>query len=97
MKVYLDDIRPAPAGWWLAQSVKQAIRLISRGDVTVISLDHDLGENRKTGDKVLTWLYTQVARYGFAPPEILIHTMNPVGRQKMETVKKLIENFRKEK
>lgn len=43
-KLYLDDVRPAPAGWVLARSVDEAI--YSAGMLTVpweVSLDFDLG------------------------------------------------------
>jgi hypothetical protein len=90
-KLYLDDTRKPPNGWWIIRSTRQAIRLIRAGRVEVISLDYDLGERRKNGCAVLDWLHKQVYLYDFKPPKILIHTMNPVGRQKMEKIKALIE------
>lgn len=55
MRVYLDDVRPAPEGWTLARSYKEAIALLSQGNVTVISLDHDLGiiETGNVGEIVI--------------------------------------------
>lgn len=42
MKLWLDDIRPAPEGWYWARSAQAAIGLLSTGEVTHISLDYDL-------------------------------------------------------
>jgi hypothetical protein len=47
MKIYIDDIRPAPEGWRLIKTVTEAIRIIYYdglfGDpITHISLDHDI-------------------------------------------------------
>lgn len=44
MKLYIDDIRPAPEGWMQARTVTDAIKTIARfgGEITEISLDHDI-------------------------------------------------------
>ena len=84
MKVYLDDERPAPPGWCLVRWPDEAIRLLESGEVTAISLDHDLGDDeRGTGYTVILWLEEAVAVRGFAPPAITIHTANASARQKM--------------
>ncbi|MCA9930208.1 MAG: hypothetical protein KC419_17115 [Anaerolineales bacterium] len=41
-KVWLDDVRPAPAEWALARSYDEAIALLAAGDVVEINLDYDL-------------------------------------------------------
>lgn len=43
MKVWHDDVRPAPDGWVRARNNTEAAELLMKGGVTVISLDHDLG------------------------------------------------------
>lgn len=43
MKLWLDDIRPAPIGWWHVKTVEEAKTLLLAGNVEVASLDHDLG------------------------------------------------------
>lgn len=45
MKVYLDDERAAPADWVTARWPEDAIALLETGQVTAISLDHDLGDD----------------------------------------------------
>lgn len=44
MKLYIDDIRPAPDGWQQARTVTDAIRFIEQFGLEVdeISIDHDI-------------------------------------------------------
>jgi hypothetical protein len=91
MKVYLDDERPTPPGWTRAYTGHEAIALLSTGQVTIISLDHDLGlPEAGTGYDVCLWLEEQVILNGFTPPEIKIHSANPVGRQRMQAAVKAL-------
>ena len=84
MKVYLDDERPIPEGWVGVRWPEEAIRLLESGEVTELSLDHDLGDDaRGTGYTVIIWLEEAVALRGFVPPAIIIHTANASARQKM--------------
>jgi hypothetical protein len=85
MKVYLDDVRPAPDGWVLVMTAWEAIAALESGGVTHVSLDHDLGDDDAfgTGHDVLVWIEEAVALRGFVPPEIAIHSANVVGRQRM--------------
>lgn len=87
MKIWLDDLRPAPQGYESVKSVNEAICLIleaekGRETIEVIDLDHDLGDYYSDGGdaiKLLDWL---AERETFYPLEI--HTANPVGRANME-------------
>ena len=87
MKIWLDDLRPAPQGYESVKSVNEAISLIleaekGRETIEVIDLDHDLGDYYPDGGdaiKLLDWL---AERETFYPLEI--HTANPVGRANME-------------
>ena len=70
------------------------IDLLKTGKVTVISLDHDLGDDdHGTGYDVLLWLEEQVATKGFVPPKCLVHSANSPARQKMEAAIASIERF----
>lgn len=86
MKIYLDDTRPAPEGWHLVYTPEEAIAFLERGLVREISLDHDLGlDHDRTGYAVLVWIEKQVySEPKFYPPIIHLHTMNPIGRKRME-------------
>ena len=51
------------------------------GSVTDLSLDHDLGNDRKgTGYDVITWLEKAVVEYGLVPPNIKVHSANVPAR-----------------
>lgn len=86
MKIWLDDIRPAPDGFTLAHSVNEAIALIEKAEmdgagIDLIDCDHDLGDyfpDGGDGIKLLDWL---CERQTFYP--IALHTANPVGRNNM--------------
>lgn len=98
MKIWLDDIRPAPEGFRWCKSVNEAKNMIinyetmfnaSGGkkfyEIELIDCDHDLGDYANDGGdgiKLLDWL---VERKTFYP--IQFHTMNPVGRENMQSTK----------
>ena len=86
MKIWLDDIRPAPEGYVRAHSVNEAIVLIEQAendgeDIELIDCDHDLGDyfpDGGDGIKLLDWLCERQTYYPIA-----LHTANPVGRDNM--------------
>ena len=85
MKVYLDDERKTPEGWVRVYWPNEAITLLETGDVSKISLDHDLGDDdRGTGYDVALWIEEAVATRNFRPPEIKVHSANSSVRSKME-------------
>lgn len=95
VKVYLDDERPTPEGWVRAWWPDDVIALLQTGQVTDISLDHDLGDDTHgTGYDVIRWIEEAVAMRGFVPPNIILHSANPAGRQRMtlgiESIKRLM-------
>ena len=47
MKVYLDDGRKTPDGWYRVYWPDEAIELLKTGKVTEISFDHDLGDDER--------------------------------------------------
>ena len=93
MKIWLDDLRPAPSGYESVRSVNEAIAVITEAEekgieIELLDLDHDLGDFAGDGGdaiKLLDWL---AERETFYPIEI--HTANPVGRANME---RMIERY----
>jgi len=93
MKVYLDDTRDTPAGWIRVYWPDEAIELLKTGEVTEISLDHDLGDDaRGTGYDVVLWLEKRVFSAGFVPPffkgdivppKMTVHSANTSARDRM--------------
>lgn len=89
MKIFLDDVREAPPGWIRTRTPEQTISLLRSGNVTALSLDHDLGldtrESERSGYSVLLWLEREVGerRWRFPLPRLEIHSANPPGRERM--------------
>lgn len=86
IKIFLDDIRPAPEGWIRTFTAWETIAFLKAGKVDEISLDHDLGEGTYgtnddpgSGRDVVLWL----AEHGGFPLVIKIHSRNPVGAKWM--------------
>lgn len=97
MKIFLDDERKPPDGWVLVRWPEEMITLLQKGNVTEISLDHDLGnDDRGTGYDVILWIEEAVATTGFIPPRIHIHTANASARQKMEAGRRSIQRLHDE-
>lgn len=94
MKLYVDDVRDAPDGWVLARTVEEAKRLLATGEVISVSLDHDMGACKECSDASINYRWCPHVEDGYAlvmwmiennhvPPLVSIHSMNPVGRQRM--------------
>ena len=89
MKIWLDDIREAPEGYVWVKSVNAAKRSIlaaeSRGrHISLLDLDHDLGDyaiDGGDGIELVKWIVETGRRFN-----IILHTMNPVGRQNMQAL-----------
>ena len=91
MKLWVDDIRPAPGGYvWLrtTEEAKIYIRVCERTpDITkieLIDIDHDAGDFVHLGGdyiKLLDWLEETGRNY-----PIKIHSKNVVGVQNMRAI-----------
>lgn len=87
VKLWLDDLRPAPEGYEPVKSVREAQTVIEQieaegGTIEVIDLDHDLGDYAQFGGdgiKLLDYLLERGTLY-----PVKFHTANPVGRANME-------------
>lgn len=94
MRVFLDDERATPDGWVRVYWPDEAIALLASGDVTEISLDHDLGDDeRGTGYDVVLWIEEAVVLRGFTPPTITVHSANASAREKMLAGIRSIEQY----
>lgn len=89
MKIWIDDIRPAPEGYDWCKTVNETKQLIiwhTRlfGEIEIIDIDHDAGEFASDGGdyiKLLDWLEETKQSY-----PIRIHSMNPVGVENMRRI-----------
>lgn len=100
VRLWLDDVRPAPDGWTHVFTAPEAIAIFAQGVVEVASLDHDLGpSDAGTGYDVLAWIEKAMACHAwYGPlPTIHVHSANPVGRKNMnaaiEVIGRLYENL----
>jgi hypothetical protein len=99
MKIWVDDIRPAPEGYVWCQTVNEVKHVITNvislyhiqrtenlPSIELLDLDHDAGELARWGGdyiKILDWL--EKMGWGYRIP-IRLHTMNPVGRENMRRI-----------
>ena len=90
MKIWVDDVRPAPEGYYWADTVNKVKNCIVYQEehnipIEILDLDHDLGYERQAdgGDviKLLDWLEETGRSY-----PIRIHSMNPVGVENMRRI-----------
>ena len=89
MKLWIDDVRPAPKGYMWAWSVDMAkafIKMYENMDksIELIDIDHDAGDYAKDGGdyiRLLDWLEETGRNY-----PIRIHSANPVGVQNMRRI-----------
>lgn len=93
MKLWVDDIRPAPEGWCQAHSVNAAKEMILANypDIDGISLDHDSSiYNQFGGDyiNILKWLEEEEHKKNkkIVTFPIHIHSMNSVGVENMRNI-----------
>lgn len=94
MKVFLDDERSTPEGWVRAYWPEEVIALLQSGQVTELSLDHDLGDDQRgTGYTVLLWIEEQVVIHGMTSPIIHVHSANSSARLKMEAAIRSIKHY----
>lgn len=93
MKLWVDDVRPAPSFDYIhTYSVNMAKQIIydienyryGNKELELIDIDHDAGEYVRFGGdyiKLLDWLEATGRRY-----PIRIHSMNPVGVENMRRI-----------
>ncbi len=97
MKLWIDDVRPAPAGYIWSRTVNRAKEIIVNNEellevnlgkptyrIELIDIDHDAGDYAHDGGdyiKLLDWLEETGRNY-----PIHIHSMNPVGVENMRRI-----------
>ena len=93
MKLWIDDIRPAPEGYLPFRTVNDALRYIRWNSdyIEVIDLDHDAGDCAKEGGDYINVLremnrLTRVHKMDFSHIKFRLHSANPVGVQNMRYI-----------
>ena len=89
MKIWIDDIRKAPDGYVHLKTLQEFKTFLTQwnGEIEILDLDHDLGENEPTGYDIIKWFYTLFpTRF---PKKVLCHSSNPPGK---ENILKFVES-----
>lgn len=87
MKLYLDDVRmpsytySTPEDWHIVRTYEEFCSTIQNQAPTVISFDHDLGDNVPSGMDCAKWLveYALDGHIDLTRIEFLVHSDNPPG------------------
>jgi hypothetical protein len=96
MKLWLDDVRPAPKEYDLhVMTAADAIQWLKTGQVDVISLDHDLGDPKIYGDgyDVARWIERAAHDGALGRIAWALHTANPVGFFRMRQALQQAEKY----
>ena len=96
MRLWLDDIRDpkhySPHYEWVwVKTAPATIKFLETGEVTHVSLDHDLGNEVGVGNGYGVAVWIEEAAYTGRIPRLqwAIHSANPVGAANM---RKALEN-----
>lgn len=89
IKVFVDDIRqPQTSGWIVVRTVTRAIRLLSKMNVSEVSLDHDIFLDEHLSRET----YEPVARFIVALPQekrpriVRIHSASEEGSKRLKKI-----------
>jgi hypothetical protein len=83
-KLYLDDERETPEGWFRVFTAKQAIEALWTLDISEVSLDHDLGSaDDSDGYDVAEWIEEQAFWGTLKRLKWNVHSANPAGASRM--------------
>lgn len=105
MKLWLDDYRRAPVGWFWAKTYDECISYLQKGTVEELSLDHDLTEEHMmigAGSSYLPDSYDNVTETGYHvvlfmrdnniwPKLIRVHSASELGRKRIQNA---LEKFK---
>ena len=89
MKIWLDDVRPAPEGWVWVKNYSEAVQHLASFSWSEVSLDHDLGDfgddREWTGYDVLMYI-VEMKQWGREIGTVKVHSANPVAQERMQGV-----------
>ena len=99
MKLWIDDVRPAPDGYIHLHNTDEALRFIRENysNISIISLDHDAGDYTIYGGDYINVLnelerlahgatWGELYQNAFANYSFILHTANPVGAANMRRI-----------
>ena len=90
LKIWVDDVRPAPEGYIWLKSVNEVKKyladphILCNYEIKLIDPDHDAGDYAKDGGDYIRILdYLELVGYN---GDLRIHSMNAVGVQNMRNI-----------
>ena len=95
MKLWIDDVRPAPPGNYIwFKEINAALRFIreNAADIEIIDFDHDAGDFRRGGREDYIVILQEMQRLtrfhkiDFSHIKFRLHSANPVGVQNMRYI-----------
>lgn len=78
--LWVDDCKPCPHGCSVARTYDDALRMLRRFEYDTLYLDHDLGDDKRTGLDLLRQLIAD----NRVPARVECISWNPVGRKNIE-------------
>lgn len=90
IKIFVDDYRAVPAGYFQCLSTNDAIAtieiLMNRGtEIEILDLDYDAGFYKQDGGNYINILYW-IAKNGINNIPIHLHTSDPIYKERMRKV-----------
>jgi len=90
VNIWIDDLRPAPAGWHWVKTSQEALNLLGwaqllGADIDAVSFDHDLGGD-DTSRRVVLWMCEE----NYWPNTCHVHSQNNVG---VEWLRGMIQRY----
>ena len=93
IKLWIDDIRPAPEGYVVFTTTNAALCFIYQNYniIDEISLDHDAGDCAKDGGDYINVLremqrLSRIHGFNFSHIKFRLHSANPAGVQNMRYI-----------
>lgn len=88
IKLFLDDVRPAPDGYQLVKTVNELQRkVIQYEHINEVSLDNDLGTNHLEGYDFVKWFIQQkIENKPYTINIFHIHSANPIAVTNMRSL-----------
>jgi hypothetical protein len=96
MKLFIDDVRTPPdSSWTIARTYSRAHKILTSqlSEITHISFDHDLGEEKTGYDLACLVEHIVWERKLESYPIMTVHSANPVGRLRIMSAIRSIETL----
>jgi len=82
VKLYVDDVRPCPAGWTVARTPEEAQALLAQGGVDEVSLDYYIGVG-DGGNFLSVAYYLAQMPLDTRPQRVSLHTSSEFGASQL--------------